>query len=107
MLIIWRSQSINTIIFAVACGDIILIFFCYLAFLSGWWLPLIPSILTLNLAALVGIIWNNRQRDRAKFFHTLNLLLKEPDPLVRTIALEYFKQSENKQNKLAIENIEH
>ena len=106
-LIIWRLQSRITILVALACSNLILVILSYLAFLSGWWLPLVPAILVLNLAALVGIIWNNRQRERAKFIHTLTFLSKEPNPLIKKIALEYFKQSENKQNRLAIENSEH
>ena len=79
----------------IVCGDLILIILSYGAFLLGWWLPFVASLLTLNLTALVGVIWGNRRRDRLKFQYILNLLLQEPNPLIRKIALEYFRQSES------------
>ena len=79
-----------------------LIILSYLLFLSGWWLPLIPSLLTLNATAIGIMIIGNRQRDRLKFEHTLTLLLQEPNPVVRKIALEYYRQSESENNRIAI-----
>ena len=100
---VWRLPKIQVIILAIGCVDLALIVFSYLAFLSGWWLPVIPALLSLNAIALVVIIIGYRQRDRFRFQHTLNLLLQESDPVVKKIALEYYKQSENKDNQIAIE----
>lgn len=102
-IIVWRFNSIKAIIFAIGCTDITLAILSYLAFLSGWWLPLIPSLLILNAIAVVVIIISNRQRDRITFQHILTLLSQEGDPVVRKIALEYYKQSENRDNQIAIE----
>ena len=102
-IIVWRFNSIAAIIPAIGSANLVLIILSYLAFLSGWWLPLIPSLLTLNAIALAVIIISNRQRDRLKLQHTLTLLFQEPDPVVRKIALEYYKQSENRDNQIAIE----
>ena len=101
-VIVWRAKSFKEIALAIACSDLVLIILSYGAFLFGWWLPLVASLLTLNLTALIGVIWGNRQRDRLKFQYVLNLLLQEPNLLIKKIALEYFKQSENRDNQMAI-----
>ena len=102
-IIAWRLHLAIAIISAVSFASAIAIGISYLAFLSGWWLPLIPSLLTLNLTALAVIIVSSRQRERSRFQYTLNLLLQESNPIVRKIALGYYKQSENKENQILIE----
>ena len=93
------AQAMAAIVISINSSLIIL---SYLFFLSGLWLPLIPSLITSN-ATLIGIIIiANRQRDRLKFEHTLTLLSREPNPVVRKIALEYYKQSESENNRIAI-----
>ena len=93
----WRSV---VKIFLIFVSSIILIAICYLAFKLGWWLPLIPALLTLTLIVITAIIVRNKQRDRLRFQHTLKLLLAESQtyPIAGRIALEYFKQSENPTN---------
>ena len=103
IIIVWRFNSVRAIILTIASANFALIILCYLAFLSGWWLPLIPSLLTLNAIAVAIIIIANRQRDRFRFQHILTLLSQEPNPVVRSIALEYYKQSESGENRMAIE----
>ena len=83
-------------IFVVATAGILLIIICYLAFLLGWWLPSIPALLTLTTTAIATSVIRNKQRDRALFQYTLDLLSLESDSLVKKIALEYFKLSEDR-----------
>lgn len=90
-----RLRSLISTILVIIAAGILLIIICYLAFLSGWWLPLIPALLTLTATAIAIIIIRNKQRDRQKFQYTLDSILQESDPLVRKIALEYFKLSED------------
>lgn len=90
-----QLRSIIVTILGIIAAGILLIIICYLAFLSGWWLPLIPALLTLTATAIATIVIRNKQRDRQKFQSTLDLLLQETDPLVQKIALEYFKLSED------------
>ncbi|MGL6340648.1 MAG: hypothetical protein ACRC80_16100, partial [Waterburya sp.] len=70
----------------------------------GCWLSLVPTLLTLIITITTSIIIRNKQRDRIKFQHTLKLLLIEyhNHPVVVRIALEYLKQSENKDNSALI-----
>ena len=104
-IVVWRFNSITPIILAIGGVNLSLIVLSYLAFLSGWWLPLIPTLLTLNIVAVAIIIIGNRQRDRFKFEQILTRLSQEKDPVVRNIALEYYKQSESENNRIAIERI--
>ncbi|WP_019506634.1 CHASE2 domain-containing protein [Pleurocapsa sp. PCC 7319] len=105
VIIFWRWQSTLAISGYVCLTTIILIITCYLAFLSGWWLPLVPSILTLIMTVIMAITLRNQQRDRQKFQLTLAFLLAEhrERPIVSRIALEHLKQSENKDNSDLIE----
>lgn len=98
----WRN--LYAIAFSLLVSISCLLLICYLAFLAGWWLPLIPSLLTLVVTTVVLIIIRNRQREQLKFNCILQLLLREGrDRPVVAIALEYFKQSENKHNKILID----
>ena len=84
---------------------IILIAVFYQAFLLGWWLPLVPALLTLSMVVAVAIFIRNKQRDSFKFKRTLELVLAEFKirPIVAKIALENLRRSENKANSHLIE----
>ena len=101
----WRWQSWRAIAISLGIASLVLIAVCYYAFVLGWWLPLVPALLTLTLTALVAIAIGNRQREKLKFQHTLTSLLtaSRDRPTVGRIALEYFKQSENKVNTRIID----
>jgi adenylate cyclase len=78
---------------------------CYLAFIGGWWLPVVPALLALLGAVGALAIVTNRQRDRLLFHLTLSRLLavQRDEPTVGSIAMEYFKQSETKENQVFME----
>ncbi len=78
---------------------------CYLAFLLGWWLPFIPSLLALVGASVALLIVTNKQREQLQFRLTLALLLEtyQDSPMIGRIAIEYFKQSESRENQAFIE----
>lgn len=99
----WRNIYAIAFVLLVSISCLLLI--CYLAFLAGWWLPFIPSLLTLVVTTVVLIIIRNRQKEQLKFNCILrSLLTKSRDrPIVSRIALEYFKQSENKHNQILID----
>lgn len=102
----WRWQSWRAIAISLGIASLVLIAVCYYAFVLGWWLPLVPALLTLTLTAFTAIFINNRRRERVKFQHILTSLLtaSRDRPTVGAIALEYFKQSENKANIRRIDN---
>ena len=104
--IVWRLTSANAIALAIGGAVLCLITFCFVIFVLGWWLPGVAAVVTLNLSTLVAVVWGNRQRDRVRFQQILNRLLAEPDPLIRKIALEYFRQSESKDDRVAIAQVD-
>ncbi len=103
----WSSPTVMAISLFLATGG--LLGGSYLAFLVGWWLPAVPSLLALLGAAVALSLVRNRQRDRLLFRRTLALLLemRQDYPTSGRIAIEYLKQSETKENqkfiKLAID----
>lgn len=78
---------------------------CYLAFLHGWWLPLVPAALALGCtSALVPIItW--RVREKQIFRRVLNdlLAIARSEPFAGRLAIEYLKRSESAENQAEIE----
>lgn len=78
---------------------------CYLAFLSGWWLPLVPFFLALYGTTITVLVVTNKQQDKLQLQITLDLLLKvyQDSPEIGRIAIEYLKHSENSENKAYIE----
>ncbi len=87
----------------LASGGILVV--CYLAFLLGWWLPVVPALLVLLGSAVALLFVSNKLRDRLLFRRTLNGLLdvSRDYPTAGRIAIEYFKQSETKENQALIE----
>jgi CHASE2 domain-containing sensor protein len=77
----------------------------YFAFLAGWWIPVVPTLIGLWGGAIAIVIITDRQRDRLRFQHTLTLLLEAQKdyPTAGRIAIEYLKQSETKENQAAID----
>ncbi|WP_017327007.1 CHASE2 domain-containing protein [Synechococcus sp. PCC 7336] len=95
--IAWQLRSLGTValaLMAIASG---LVAGCFLAFLWGWWLPLVPALLACGAAAGVAAILAERQREWLLFHSTLTRLseAQEEDPVAGRIALEYLRQSEN------------
>lgn len=103
--IVWRLHSLWSIAMVTVFASLIAIAISYLAFLYGWWLPLIPSLLALTATAATVITVNNRERDRFKFQYILAQLSQEAQPTVRKIALGYYKQSENSDRQKIIDRL--
>ena len=95
-----KLVSSMAIVFYTCIVGIILIVVCYQAFLLGWWLPLVPALLTLSMVVVAAIFVRNKQRDSFKFKRTLKLVLAEfkTRPIVAKIALENLRRSENRAN---------
>ena len=105
IIISWGLTSSMAIAFYTCAIGIILIVVCYQAFLLGWWLPLVPALLTLIVVVIAAILVRNKQRERLRFKLTLELILEKSqiNLIVVKIALENFKRSENKANSHLIE----
>jgi adenylate cyclase len=101
----WRLKSPTVLMISSILATGGLLGGCYLAFLVGWWVPAIPSLLALLGAAVALAMVTNRQRDRLLFHLTLTRLLavQQDYPTVGRIAIEYFKQSETRENQVLME----
>ncbi len=101
----WRLKSLSGLMSSILLASGGLLGGCYLAFLGGWWVPAVPSLLALLGGAVALSIVTNRQRDRLLFQLTLSKLLavRQDSPTVSRIAMEYLKQSETKENQVFME----
>ncbi|EAZ92975.1 CHASE2 domain-containing protein, partial [Crocosphaera chwakensis] len=101
----WWFKSIKRVLLSFLLVSSCVLIGSYLAFLWVWWLPLIPCLLALFTATIVLGFINNKQQDKIVLKLTLDLLLKtlKDKPTIRHIAIEYLKQSENRQNQVLIE----
>jgi hypothetical protein len=102
----WWIKSPKLILLGLILSSSVLIGGFYLAFIVGWWLPIVPSLLAAGGSAIALIIITNQQRDRLLCQYTLTELLnaQAQSILVRKIALEYLKQSESVKNQTLINN---
>jgi adenylate cyclase len=87
----------------LACLGILSI--SYLAFLRGWWLPVILPILGLFIAAIALRMVMNKHREQLQLQRLLELLLAEcvTNPTAGRISIEYLKQSESDRNRDLLE----
>ncbi|MEH2330092.1 CHASE2 domain-containing protein [Nostoc sp.] len=106
-LIAWRLKSPRQLMFVVISTGLGLIVFSYLAFLQGWWIPIIPPLLGLILAPIILPMFATKQLEKIQLQQTLKLLLAvaKEQPAAGKIAIEYFKQAEGKENQQLIDKI--
>ncbi|WDD36462.1 CHASE2 domain-containing protein (plasmid) [Nostoc sp. UHCC 0926] len=106
-LIAWRFKSPRQLMFVVTSTGLGLIVFSYLAFLQGWWIPIIPPLLGLILAPIILPMFATKQLEKIQLQQTLKLLLAvaKEQPAAGKIAIEYFKQAEGKENQQLIDKI--
>ncbi|MCC5669454.1 CHASE2 domain-containing protein [Nostoc sp. CHAB 5784] len=106
-LIAWRLKSPRQLMFVVTSTGLGLIVFSYLAFLQGWWIPIIPPLLGLILAPIILPMFATKQLEKIQLQQTLKLLLAvaKEQPAAGKIAIEYFKQAEGKENQQLIDKI--
>jgi hypothetical protein len=100
----WWIKSPKLILLGLILNSSVLIGGFYLAFIVGWWLPIVPSLLAAGGSAIALIIITNQERDRLLCQYTLTELLatQTQSTLVTKIALEYLKQSETPKNQILI-----
>ena len=101
----WRWQSVMVVMLCLVFASGSLVAIAYLSFLLGWWICVMPALLTLWGTTAVLLMVNNRQKERLLFKGCLAKLLAQSQdyPIAGRIALEYFKQSENLQNQAEID----
>ncbi|WP_414585911.1 CHASE2 domain-containing protein [Scytonema sp. PCC 10023] len=103
----WQSKSPTFIVTAVAFAAGGLMATAYLAFLEAWWIPTVPPMIGLVVAAITLPIVTNRQLEKIQLRQTVELLvaISSEQPAVGQIAIEYLKQAESQENLAFIEQI--
>lgn len=106
-MLTWWLKSPARMAIAVFLTTIGLIGITYLAFLSGWWLPLIPGVLGLLVAAATFLFVTARELEKMRLRQTVRELIAiaQEQPTAGQIAIEYLKQSENEENQALIKRI--
>ncbi|MEM7797112.1 MAG: CHASE2 domain-containing protein, partial [Cyanobacteria bacterium P01_C01_bin.118] len=103
----WWLKSARVMLFVAIAGLMILFSLCYISFLTGWWLPLLPACLCWGIAVLTFIIMTNQRLKRIQLQQTVQQLLTiaQEKPAVGQIALEYLQQTESEENQTLISNL--
>lgn len=104
-IVSWWLKSFWQIVLGMLGLSAGLVGICYGAFLLGWWIPLVPPLLSLLAGAIVLLLMINKQTEQLRYRRTLAFLLDlyQQNPAVGRIALEYQKQSETKEHQILIE----
>lgn len=101
----WKLQSFKGIVVGIFLAGLGLVAVTYLAFLQGWWLPVVPTLLGLVGAAIALPIVINKRLEKFQLRLMLELLVEECSisPAAGRIAIEYLKQSETDNNRALIQ----
>ncbi|ESA32802.1 chase2 sensor protein [Leptolyngbya sp. Heron Island J] len=103
----WWFKFSLPILIVGALGLTALFVLCYVSFLAGWWLPLLPASLCWSLAILVFVMITNQRLKQIQLQKTLHQLIAitHKNPAVGQIALEYLQQTESEENQTLISSI--
>ncbi|MGH2415576.1 MAG: CHASE2 domain-containing protein, partial [Microcystaceae cyanobacterium] len=103
----WQLKSPRGLVVAVAIALVGLIGVCYLAFLQGWWIPVVPPTIGLLVAAITLPIFTLKQLEKIQLRQTLKLLVAATaeQPAAGQIAIEYLKQAESKEKQVLIDKM--
>lgn len=105
--IAWWFRFLPRILTVGVLGLAVLFVLCYVSFLAGWWLPLLPAGLCWSLAILVFMVITNQRLKRIQLQKTVHQLIAitQKKPAVGQIALEYLQQTESEENQTLINSI--
>jgi CHASE2 domain-containing sensor protein len=103
----WRWKSLSLLIVFILVAAAGLIGISYIAFVKGWWIPLVPPILGLVISAIALPIFTAKQLEKIQLRQIVELLVMETfeQPAAAQIAIEYLKQGESEENQALIEEI--
>jgi CHASE2 domain-containing sensor protein len=101
----WKLKSFKEIAVIVFLAGSGLLLVTYLAFLQGWWVPVVPPLLGLVGAAIALPTLTKKRLEQLQLRRILELLVAECSisPVAGRIAIEYLKQSETDGNQALIE----
>ncbi|WP_373530254.1 CHASE2 domain-containing protein [Nostoc sp.] len=79
----WRIRHVTRSFFSILVSCFLLTLSAYLAFLSGWWIPIIPSLFTFGSSAIwmtshIAHVQEEWKRSKEFLYHVINTI---PDPI--------------------------
>src|SRR5919199_546704 len=103
----WQVKCPKSIVLAVALACAGLTGIAYLAFLQGWWIPVVPAKIGVVVAATALPIVTTRRLEKIQLRQTVKLLvaITKEQPAAGQIAIEYLKQAESQENQALIEQM--
>ena len=103
----WRWKSAGIVVTAIIFATGGLVGIAYLAFYIGWWIPVIPPILGLVIAAIILPIFTSRRLEKIQLRQIVEMLVMavEEQPAAGKIAIEYLKQGESQEDRALIDEI--
>jgi CHASE2 domain-containing sensor protein len=102
----WRWKSLYLLIVFILIAAAGLIGISYIAFVKGWWIPVIPPILGLIIVAIADAIFTARELEKIQLRQIVELLVMEAqEQPAAQIAIEYLKQGESQENQTLIEEM--
>ncbi|WYL98024.2 MAG: CHASE2 domain-containing protein [Gloeotrichia echinulata IR180] len=103
----WQVKSRRNLVIIIIIAGAGLVGIAYLAFLLGYWIPLIPPMIALVIAAITLPIVTIKQLEKIELRQTVQLLIAitQEQPAAGQIAIEYLKQAESQENQALIEQI--
>ncbi|MEM9538228.1 MAG: CHASE2 domain-containing protein [Cyanobacteria bacterium P01_E01_bin.42] len=103
----WYFKALIPVAIATFLATLSLVGISYVAFLNGWWLPLIPALLSSIACAIALPLATIRQLEKQQRDRIVELLLetRKINPATGQIALEYLKQSESLEDRQTIESM--
>jgi CHASE2 domain-containing sensor protein len=106
-ILAWKISSRSLIFIAAIFTIIGILAIGYLAFLQGWWIPIIPPVIAVIIAviALPTITVGHLERNTLIQAVKILISISREKPAPGRIAIEYLKQGESKENLQLIESI--
>ncbi|HEY9707878.1 MAG TPA: CHASE2 domain-containing protein, partial [Oculatellaceae cyanobacterium] len=103
----WQVKSPRVIAVFVAIAGGGLTGIAYFAFLQGWWIPVIPPMIGVVVAAITLPIVTTKQLEKIQLRQSVKLLaaITQEQPAAGQIAIEYLKQAESQENQALIEEM--
>ncbi|RUT08589.1 hypothetical protein DSM106972_017570 [Dulcicalothrix desertica PCC 7102] len=106
-LLSWFFKPLKYLLVSILFLILILTLVTYIAFLLGWWIPIIPAIIAFLAGVITQIIIITKHSDKIQLSQIVQQLIKftQEQPVAGQIAIEYLKQSESQENQVLIDKI--
>ncbi|NES22337.1 MAG: CHASE2 domain-containing protein, partial [Symploca sp. SIO3E6] len=100
-----RLRSPRLLIFIILLAGVTIVSSCYVAFLSGWWIPLVPPALSFVGSAIVVSLATRNQIEKLQLHRTMELIMDiyHKNPAAASIAIEYLKRSESDRSQILLD----